>query len=276
MKMVPFSTPPSPLAFKRRRLDSNDAHLRSFSPSPANNMVSIPVDMDFTQDPFIEQLATPLRPSPPPNLAPFIMGSPPTEITPRTKRSYAMLEADSHEVRLEMLKLESNDKTTKKIYERGVGNYCEWWEQNQLKVITGDTRRVAISAFPITAAKVAMFLQHEMTREKKKVCASFYHLFSLISGGTDCRVKRSRKGGESTIAGSSVGASHIKVIISALENARQNEAYKYKHIPESQVNLRSDIRIRAFESASKHNEPQRADKAHILKAAGSSAGNFFI
>jgi len=75
-----------------------------------------------------------------------------------------------------------------------------------------------------------------------------------------------------TIAGSSVGASHIKVTISALESERLNNEHMYKHIPESQVSLRTDNRIRQIEKAAKHNEPQRADKAHTLKAAGSSAG----
>lgn len=84
--------------------------------------------------------------------------------------------------------------------------------------------------------------------------------------------QRAHAGGETTIAGSSVGSSHIKVIISALESARLNAAHKYKHIPEAQVMLRSDRRVRTIESAAKHNEPQRADKAHVLKAAGSSAG----
>jgi hypothetical protein len=171
MKLVPFSTPPSPLSFKRRRLDSRDAALGTVS--FANDAVSFPVDMDLTPDPFTEQPATPLQLSPPRNLSPFVIGSPPTEFTPRTKRSYAMLEADSHAVRLEMLKQERKDKTTKRIYDRGLETYCERWEQNQLKVIAGDAHRVAIPALPITAAKVAMFLQHEMSREKKKVCICF-------------------------------------------------------------------------------------------------------
>jgi hypothetical protein len=79
-------------------------------------------------------------------------------------------------------------------------------------------------------------------------------------------------GGETTITGSSVGSSHIKVIILALESARLNAAHKYKHIPEAQVMLCSDRHVCAFELAEKHNELQQADKAHVLKAAGSPAG----
>src|SRR5215471_6090010 len=51
-----------------------------------------------------------------------------------------------------------------------------------------------------------------------------------------------------------------------------NTEHLYPGIPEARLSLRSDSRIRAFESAAKHNEPQRADKAHVLKAAGSSSG----
>jgi hypothetical protein len=74
------------------------------------------------------------------------------------------------------------------------------------------------------------------------------------------------------IAGSSVGASHIRVTISALESERLNNKHMYKDDPNAQLSLRGDIRIRKIESAAMHKEPQRADKAHTLKAAGSSAG----
>jgi hypothetical protein len=91
------------------------------------------------------------------------------EVTPRTKRSYAMLEADSHEIRLGMLNQEGADKTTAAIYDRCLKTYCEWWSQDQLRVVANDPRRVAIPALPITVAKVMVYLKHEMTREKKKV-----------------------------------------------------------------------------------------------------------
>jgi len=70
-----------------------------------------------------------------------------------------------------------------------------------------------------------------------------------------------------------VGSSHIKGVISALEYHRFNNQHLYAHIPEALVSLRTDSRIKVFEKAAQHNEPSHADKAHILKAAGSSAGN---
>ena len=84
--------------------------------------------------------------------------------------------------------------------------------------------------------------------------------------------KHGPAGGKETIAGSSVGASHIKVVISALESARLNNEHMYKHVSDAQLSLRTDGRIQKIEKATKHKEPQRADKAHTLKAAGSSAG----
>lgn len=69
-----------------------------------------------------------------------------------------------------------------------------------------------------------------------------------------------------------VGLSVIKQTISALENYRFEHEHLYKHIPEAQIGLRLDARIRRFESAAKHNEPKRIESAQVLKASGSSSG----
>jgi hypothetical protein len=73
-----------------------------------------------------------------------------------------------------------------------------------------------------------------------------------------------------------VGSSHIKGVVSALEFHRLRNEYLYSRIDEARVSLRTDCRIRAIEKAVQHNEPNRADKAHILKAAGSSAGRICL
>jgi hypothetical protein len=246
---------------------------REVASMPVVDKCATLLDVNFAQDPVP---TTPLRRNLPPLSDPvLVMGSPSVEITPRTKRSYAMLEADSRKVQLGMLEQEREDKTTKRIYKRCLKSYSEWWNQNQVRVVADDPQRVAIPALPITVAKVVMFLEHEMTREKKKVCVAYFLLvlsFVLTVVPLSPFLKHTRAGGETTIAGSSVGASHIKVVISALESERLHNEHSYKHVPESQINLRSDHRIRSLESAAKHNEPQRADKAHLLKAAGSSAG----
>lgn len=73
-----------------------------------------------------------------------------------------------------------------------------------------------------------------------------------------------------------MGSSHIKGVVSALEYHRFNNQHLYPHISETQIPLRNDGRIKAFEKAAQSNEPNRADKAHILKAAGSSAGRICL
>ncbi|KAJ7858249.1 hypothetical protein B0H14DRAFT_2224631, partial [Mycena olivaceomarginata] len=104
-------------------------------------------------------------------------------------------------------------------------------------------RLVALPAMPIIAAKVVMFLQYETTREKKK------------------------RGSNETIAGSSVGKSQISQVISALESYRLNSQHLHKDCPDTQIPLQSDARIRQFESAAKHDEPKRAEKAQITKSS---------
>ena len=57
-------------------------------------------------------------------------------------------------------------KGTAKSYPRQVSNYKSWFDVVQACTIKKDPTRAVIPAFPITAAKVAMFLHHESTREK--------------------------------------------------------------------------------------------------------------
>jgi hypothetical protein len=83
-------------------------------------------------------------------------------------------------------------------------------------------------------------------------------------------------GSQKTVAGSNVGKSSISGAISMLEKYWLNHAYLHKDDPESQVTLRSDIRIRQFEEASKSNEPKRIEQAQMLKAIGTSSGNPFL
>jgi hypothetical protein len=77
-----------------------------------------------------------------------------------------------------------------------------------------------------------------------------------------------------TIPGSNVGKSVIQQVISALEDWRVNNHHLYKHVPEAQIRLQDDNRIRTLESAAKHNKPKRADSAQTLKASGASYGEY--
>src|SRR5882762_10237148 len=66
-------------------------------------------------------------------------------------------------------------------------------------------------------------------------------------------------GSQKTVTGSNVGKSSISGTLFALEKYRLNHAYLHKDDPESQITLRSDIRIRQFEEVSKSNEPKRIE-----------------
>jgi hypothetical protein len=76
-----------------------------------------------------------------------------------------------------------------------------------------------------------------------------------------------------TIAGSNVGRSVIQQAISALESWRMSNHHLYKSIPEAQIRLCDDNRIRVLESAAKHDEPKCAESLQTLKASGSSSGD---
>jgi hypothetical protein len=74
-----------------------------------------------------------------------------------------------------------------------------------------------------------------------------------------------KPGTTETIPGLNVGKSVIQQVISTLEDWPVNNHRFYKHVPEAQIRLRDDNRICMLESAAKHNEPNRADSAQILR-----------
>jgi hypothetical protein len=82
------------------------------------------------------------------------------------QRSLGMLEQESHELRLRIGEQELEGKGTAKSYPRQVQNYQLWFDADQVRTAAEDSTRVPIPAFPVTAAKVSMFLHHETTREK--------------------------------------------------------------------------------------------------------------
>ncbi|KAJ7707292.1 hypothetical protein B0H16DRAFT_1901361, partial [Mycena metata] len=109
--------------------------------------------------------------------------------------------------------------------------------KNQECKATGATcgrhfKGLATLPLPITPAKVVLFLNYEMTRPQKRKLSD---------------------GSEST---STCGHEHAKQVVSALEQYRSNHAHEYRGVPEAQVNLRSDSRIRLLESSFKANEPE--------------------
>jgi hypothetical protein len=58
-----------------------------------------------------------------------------------------------------------SDKQMNGNYGRHIFNCKTWWDTYQASIAVCDPMMRALSAFPITPAKVAMFLNHESTYE---------------------------------------------------------------------------------------------------------------
>jgi hypothetical protein len=82
------------------------------------------------------------------------------------QRSLAKLDTASHAVRLRQAALEQRDKQTAWTYSLAINSYEKWWGQYQMQLRAEDPLWTTIPAFPITAAKVVMFLEYETTRPK--------------------------------------------------------------------------------------------------------------
>jgi hypothetical protein len=80
--------------------------------------------------------------------------------------SLSRLEAESHAVRLRQSRAIQDDSQTGGTYARHVTRYQVWWESDQASRCAAEPGYTAIPPFPVTAAKVVMFLEYETTREK--------------------------------------------------------------------------------------------------------------
>ncbi|KAK7028398.1 hypothetical protein R3P38DRAFT_923774 [Favolaschia claudopus] len=258
LRFIQHSTTPSPLGRKRQRLDYSSVPSTP-SKSTQNTLPPVPFSpYRFTSD--NEVVAN----IPPPSTqqsqstatlprTPAVQPTLPASSDPSTlamQTALNDLEAESHLIRQQIAAEEQSDKETARNYARQVTNYQLWWDGNQAQLATKDPARVMIPAFPIIPAKVALFLQYETTRPQK------------------------RKRPDGTESTATLGVSGVKLAISALENWRLNNQHKYPDIPEAQRGLRTDIRIKQFESAASHKEPQRVQMAHALKAKGTNADTF--
>ena len=130
------------------RLDVNMTESAAVSPSPCSQS---PLDIIKRDSPV-----------PPPF---------PTVSVGGLQRSLAALDAASHAVRLRASAEERADKGTSDAYARRVRDYTAWWDVYQCQLRDEDATGTwtMIPAFPVTAAKAAMFLDHEVTREKVSV-----------------------------------------------------------------------------------------------------------
>ncbi|KAK7027698.1 hypothetical protein R3P38DRAFT_3190769 [Favolaschia claudopus] len=244
---TPPNAPQTPLMRKAARLVSftpPQFDITANSPIHDRTMLSFPLDSENLAPISTVSVSSPKPPSP--SSANALGPSP-----GRIQYSIDALEAESHATRLKIRAKEQEDKGTSQTYERHFRSYQAWWDSSEAAKVAQNSRLAALPAMPITAAKVSMFLAYESTREKKKR-------------------------GAGTIAGSSVGQSQISGVITALESFRFNSQHTYKHCAEAQIPLRNDSRVRQFESAAKHDEPKRAEKAQITKAAGSSLDTYTV
>lgn len=73
-------------------------------------------------------------------------------------------------------------------------------------------------------------------------------------------------------SGSTVGVNSIKQCISALERERKESQRHYKNIPDAQISLRDDPRIKTMEDVAKAREPVRIASSQTLKATGGVSG----
>lgn len=83
--------------------------------------------------------------------------------------SLARLERESHLWQAQRVQETQESTQTHRSYYRHVSNYEVFWEQLQRERRAADHAWTNIPAFPVTATKVAHFLQHELSREKVSV-----------------------------------------------------------------------------------------------------------
>ena len=137
------------------------------------------------------------------------------------QQSLVDLEAASHAFWLAQAENDQKKKGTGTTYDQHVRRYVEFWNKYQAELCLGNSHCFSIPSFPITAAKVAMFLQHKSTREKVSFEAKLDIISSSLMHNSSSQLM---PGSQQTVAGSNVGKSSISGAISALEKYRLNHA----------------------------------------------------
>ncbi|KAJ7016468.1 hypothetical protein C8F04DRAFT_1343120 [Mycena alexandri] len=241
LQIISYNGPPSPLVAKSRRFHSTSSLVanRHIPPIP-----DPPYRFNTMDEVVDRQLSPPTVQSENSGLAK------PSSDDIALKKSLDALEAQTQLLRQNLLAQNQERKATGETYARHYNAYDTWFNAEQARLAGEDSTYAAIPSQPITVAKVTLFLNYEMTRPQKRKRAD---------------------GSQST---STCGHEHAKQVVSALEQYRSNYAHEYRHIPEAQVNLRSDSRIRSMEASFKANEPERIKKAHALKAVGTRADTY--
>ncbi|KAF8240675.1 hypothetical protein L208DRAFT_1514885 [Tricholoma matsutake] len=76
------------------------------------------------------------------------------------------LKAETHTTCHKVLASGQEDKGTYKGYRHHIDNYKMWFIQDQACRLVEDPEWTIINPFPITAMKVALFLEYETTHDK--------------------------------------------------------------------------------------------------------------
>ncbi|KAJ8523520.1 hypothetical protein ONZ45_g93 [Pleurotus djamor] len=171
-----------------------------------------------------------------------------------SRNVYSELEASTHEVRLSLQEDMARGKGTEIAYPRQLKEYEKFWLNDALIRRANDPACEIIEAHPITATKVAKFLEHETTRPRK----------------------RAARAENSTTDGGKLGWESIKQITSALEHHRKNHQHLeiYRSCPEAQLPLRNDSRIQTLEKSAKTTETQKLADSYRIKAFGAPTDTY--
>ncbi|KAK7043502.1 hypothetical protein R3P38DRAFT_3259576 [Favolaschia claudopus] len=237
IRIIAYHGPPTSLAAKSRRF-----HLSSFTTAPLPPIPDPPYRFNAMEEVVDREPTSATH-----TLCPTEL---PIEPGPASQSSYDALEAESQLLRQSFVQKNQEGKSTGETYKRHYGNYVLWFEGRETLRLQKDPLSHRIPALPITVAKAVLFLDYEMKRPQKRKLAG---------------------NNQST---STCGVEHAKQVVSALEHYRFDSQHLYRHIPESQVSLRTDNRIKTLEGAFAHNEPERTKKAHSLKATGTRADTY--
>ncbi|KIJ50007.1 hypothetical protein M422DRAFT_245796 [Sphaerobolus stellatus SS14] len=127
--------------------------------------------------------------------------------------SLTAMNLQSYEIRDSISANLVSDTTTSVDYGHYLKNYDTWWYKFQYLEIQNNPGYISIPPRPITAAKVAHFLNHEIQHPRRK------------------------RGSGEGIEGSTVGISVIKCTISALERQRRRDEHLYPDDPAAQKAL---------------------------------------
>ncbi|KAK7024129.1 hypothetical protein R3P38DRAFT_3270510 [Favolaschia claudopus] len=245
IRIIAYHGPPRALAAKSRRFHSSSLTTVTLPPVPD------PPYCFNAMEEVVDRVPTSALP-PACDPDPHTLCPPDAPIDPGLgyRSSYDDLEAESQVLRQSFVQQNQEGKSTGDTYKRHYSNYILWFDGRETLRAQKDRSYQRIPALPITVAKVVLFLDYEMKRPQK------------------------RKLADNTQSTSTCGVEHAKQVVSALEHYRFDSQHLYRHIPESQVSLRTDNRIKTLEEAFAHNEPERTKKAHSLKATGTRADTY--